>query len=742
MNLGMILIWLAFFATLFSGGKYWLESRKYKPVNKERKLQPDFSLARYGFYIMSALVAIATFYLGYLFLTHQFQYEYVYRYSSRQLPLGLLISALWAGQEGSFLLWALFIAVLGMAYQKTSREHESYGMVFVNLVQAFFLAILLKASPFAAHNHMPPDGSGLNPLLQNFWMIIHPPILFLGYAAATFPMALAVSALVQKKYSSWNRLGLPWTLLTSVTLGAGIIIGAFWAYEVLGWGGYWGWDPVENSSLIPWITSIILLHGLLVERKKGQLLRTNYFFAIITFVLVVYATFLTRSGILADFSVHSFQDLGINLYLLLFLFSSLGIGLILFLRHWKEIPQNPVSFARPTRENALLLSLYVLLGLGLITWIGTSLPIISGFFGKASQVDASFYNRVNLPLGIGIGLLLGITPFLKWNQNLSTVWNKVAISLGLAILSAIPAAIAGLQNPLMLLFCISGSFAILSNLFVFFQQFKAGWAHIGAPLAHMGIGIMLVSIVISGQLSRKEIVVLSGAQSEQALERELTYKGAKAQANGKDIVQIEVQKEQDRYLAEPRLYYSKYNRGYMHEPDVKRGILQDIYIAPLERRFSSQENSGHNHTVQLRKGETQDLDGYQVHFADFKMMNHSGEGGGFKVGAELHVLHKNNSYAITPSIIYQQGQQTPEPAVLPAANQGQQVTFSLAGIDADQKIINLQISHAGDQPEAAQQSIERLAVELSLKPFMNILWFGSVLVILGSIIALRLRTAA
>jgi cytochrome c-type biogenesis protein CcmF len=245
---------------------YWLAAKNGNAIQNKKNNSNIVEYKIYGrfaFYLSLAMITFASAYLYYLIFNHQFQVKYIYQYSSRDLPFGFLLSSFWAGQEGSFLLWTLFLSWLGVVFIKTSNQFENYGMFFMNLVQAFFLLVLIKASPFETHagGAIPPDGAGLNPLLQNFWMVIHPPILFIGYAAATFPFAIALAALVRNNFTKWVSQALPWVLSVSITLGAGIIIGAFWSYETLGWGGYWGWDPVENSSLIPWLTSLALFHG-------------------------------------------------------------------------------------------------------------------------------------------------------------------------------------------------------------------------------------------------------------------------------------------------------------------------------------------------------------------------------------------------------------------------------------------------------------------------------------------------
>jgi len=232
-------------------------------------------LARAGFHTAVTAVFLASAALLILILKHQFQFEYVWAYSSRDLPFGLLASTFYAGQEGSFLLWTLMIAVIGIVLlsytQKRDNEREVMGAYAA--IMAFLLLLILVKTPFALHEGggTPADGRGLNPLLQNFWMQIHPPILFLGFAGMAPPFALALAALIRRRYQEWVTAALPWLVGGSLLLGLGIALGGFWAYETLGWGGWWGWDPVENSSLIPWLVSVAAIHTMLPQkRSRGQ----------------------------------------------------------------------------------------------------------------------------------------------------------------------------------------------------------------------------------------------------------------------------------------------------------------------------------------------------------------------------------------------------------------------------------------------------------------------------------------
>ncbi len=732
----------ALIATFISILFYYLQSRRENATRKGKIESANRQFARVAYYIQVLFVGLAAAYLFYLFVTHQFQVRYVYQYSSSDLPPGLLVSSLWAGQQGSFLLWAFFNALLGVFLIRNAGKFENIAMIFMNVVQLFFLIILIKASPFELMSPTPAEGAGLNPLLQNFWMIIHPPILFVGYAAIAFPLVLGLASLIQKDYQTWVDKALPWTILSSVTLGAGIIIGAFWAYETLGWGGYWGWDPVENSSLIPWLTILALLHGFVIQKRNGTLVKSNYLLAIISYILVLYATFLTRSGVLADFSVHSFQDLGINALLILFLAVFLGFSLILYFIRYRDLPYKAIDFSKPTRENALTISILVLLAAAFLVFIGTSSPIITGLLGEASQVDISFYNKVNLPIGVLMAFLLGVTPFLLWTEDdFKSVPKRMIFSASLAVITTVLILVAGLIDPLNILFFLMSAFAMWSNLIVLIRNLKVSWLNTGAPLAHFGVAIMLIGIIGSGYFSVSQRLVLVQGQPAAVLGHNLTYKGIKLSPDGKNVAEIEVTGETGDYLAVPRLYETRYNEGVMREPDIKPGFFTDFYISPLESR------SGHSHDggerLILRKGESKTFSGYQLTFRTFEMANH-GEGSGahMQVAAVLDVTFSDRQYELKPALVFSSQGRQMQAAALPHEQNPDLPSFkptvALAALNADDKTVEL-LFNGFREDQSVQKS--ELIVEVSKKPFMSILWLGTVIMIAGTLVAFRKRTA-
>ena len=468
--LGSIVLSLALASSLFAMAMYFLSFKGYKNT---------INYGRIAYHSMAMLVIAASAILLYSILTHDYSNKYIYSYSSNELPKGILAATFWAGQEGSFMLWVLLTAIVGIVLQNYSSKRgdlEARVMSVFTLSTSFLLIMVspLFKNPFAyiwsepvfinlkdinsaflnqpwiqnflfsdnstnqnfvkmdsalyaalssagiAVKDFVIDGKGLNPQLLNFWMQIHPPILFIGFSMATVPFAFAVAAMMKNEYTQWVKQALPWVLAGAGILGLGIMLGGYWAYEMLGWGGYWAWDPVENSSLIPWLVGVASIHTLLVQRKSqakggiGKYAKTNLILSIMTYVLVLYSTFLTRSGVLGDASVHSFVDPGMLVYLFLVIFIGtfivLGFGMLLY--RWKYLSEKvETDEALLSRDLSLFTAAIVLCASALIVLVGTSAPL----FG--SSVDTFFYDEMHVPIGIIIGLLNGLSLLLKWKQS-------------------------------------------------------------------------------------------------------------------------------------------------------------------------------------------------------------------------------------------------------------------------------------------------------------------------------------
>ena len=370
------------------------------------------------------LLTIAMVALWQALLTHDFQVEYVAENSNRAMPLFYLVTALWGGQNGSLLFWgwilSLYAAAVVALYRQRYRELMPYVTATLAFTSFFFCIVhLYAADPFQRLPFTPPDGRGLNPILQHPVMAIHPPLLYLGMVGMVVPFAFAIAALSSGKLdTTWLRASRRWMLIPWTFLGFGLLLGGKWAYVELGWGGYWAWDPVENASLMPWLVGTAFLHSIMIQERKGMLKVWNLVLAILTYGLCIFGTFMTRSGIIS--SVHAFAQSNIGPFFATFLVLTLifAFGLL-----WLRLPllraENRLeSFA--SRETAFLLNNWILLGMLFAVFWGTVFPLVSeAFTGEQITVGAPFFNQVNIPIGLALLLLTGAGPLFAWRRTSS-----------------------------------------------------------------------------------------------------------------------------------------------------------------------------------------------------------------------------------------------------------------------------------------------------------------------------------
>ncbi len=373
-------------------------------------------------YAASALVMVAAIILWYGLLTDQFQLVYVWNHSERALPFFYKFASLWGGQAGSLLFWTLILAVYSVIVAVGNREHHQRLMPYVNAVLhgtlCFFLVLLVfAANPFEQVGFLPEDGRGLNPLLQNYWMVIHPVMLYLGYVGMAVPFAFAVAALLSKKLDNeWVRSVRRWTLIPWMFLGVGIIMGSQWAYMELGWGGYWAWDPVENASFLPWLTGTAFLHSVIIQEQRGILKVWNMILIWLTYFLVILGTFTTRSGIIE--SVHSFARSDVGPFFLTFLVIILfGFLWLLFLACLCSRMNRPLILM-PAAKLHLWRTTGSSPRIAFATLWGTFFPMFSEIFtGDRISVAAPFFNKVNGPLFLILFVLMGAGPLLGWRHT-------------------------------------------------------------------------------------------------------------------------------------------------------------------------------------------------------------------------------------------------------------------------------------------------------------------------------------
>jgi len=773
---GQLVIWLALAMSALSGGAFYMVARGRESLR---------SLAVRAYYAFAVLAVLAVADLYYLFFSHNYAFKYIFEYSERSQPFFYVLSGFWGGQEGTYLLWTLFSAGCGWLILRRGGVYRDYGMFFFSLVNLFFLALLVKVSPFALLDTPALDGLGLNPLLRDPWMVIHPPVIFVGYALTAVPFALALAALARNDYSDWVRRAFPWVVGSAFFLGAGNILGGYWAYKTLGWGGYWAWDPVENSSMVPWMLSMAFIHGLIIERRSGALRKSNLLLAALLFMSVVYGTFLTRSGVLADFSVHSFTDLGVNVSLIAFMafFAVLSLGMFLF--RARRIESAPLNYNYFGKEFSLVASVAVLFVFALIVLFWSSLPIISGWFSSEPRAaEIATYNSFAIPLATIMAFLLSIAPLTTYNgyrvsgglfRTLLVMAASLGVGLGLFyfvldaslvfavmfglvvggtviylfnagfrkpllpalvlfVVTIIVALVAGVTDYLILLFYATAAMAAVSNLIYLAGFVPSRLTFVGGPLTHFGFGVMLIGVMASSAFDSSERIMVERGETalSSAYDVAVGYNGMANQIDHpKNELLLSLDEGAGPREIRPQLYYSRRMDGIMRKPFISRSLAYDLYLAPLQV-----EEGEHSPGLTLHKGETRQQDDYSFTFREFEIGGHGEMGaGGMSVGARIDITHADTTWTIVPKVVQSSDQSggvesRPEEIALG----GQTYQASILQIMADQGAVVLDIPGLFSDTKP-----DKLILDISKKPLIVLVWIGTTLVLLGSLIAVYRR---
>lgn len=528
-KIGNIFVILSFVFALLSSISYFFAAR----INEDTASWKRIARISFRIHGVSVIGIVGTLFV--MLYSHYFEYEYVWHHSSKAMPMRYILSCFWEGQEGSFLLWTFWHVFIGLILQRSAKTFEAPVMSIVALVQAFLGSMLLGifvfehrigSNPFTvllrnhpdfaniplfqnAHYLDKLDGRGLNPLLQNYWMTIHPPTLFLGFALTVVPFAYAIAGLWQKRYSEWIKPALPWAFFGVAVLGIGILMGGAWAYEALSFGGFWAWDPVENASLVPWLTLLGTAHLLLINKTNAQSLLAAFFLAILTFVLILYSTFLTRSGILGDSSVHAFTDLGMSGQLLIYLFFFLALGIVLLIINWKHFPKHAEEESIWSREFWMFVGAIVLLVSSFQIMFYTSMPVWNKLFDlhKAPAKDViTFYNNWQLPFAFITTLLIAVGQYFKYkNTELKWFLKKIAVPFIISLVISIALMFAlNFDQAYFSILLFSSVFAAIANANYFVMVIKGKIRKAGASIAHIGFALVMLGVLIS--TSKKEII--------------------------------------------------------------------------------------------------------------------------------------------------------------------------------------------------------------------------------------------
>src|SRR5881275_308352 len=416
--------------------------------------RPDLAhSARRAVFAMCGALLVAVFALEWALFQHDFNVEYVASYTSRNLPIFYTWSALYAGQKGSLLFWASVLSLFGsLAMVLTGRRHRAllpYVAGVVCTVATFFISVMLfgQANPFHRLAYTPLDGNGLNPQLQNPGMVFHPPMLYLGYISITIPFAFAMAALLSKRLDvDWLVAIRKWTLLSWLFLSIGICLGMWWAYVELGWGGYWAWDPVENASLLPWLTMTAFLHSVMIQEKRGMLKKWNLALIIGSWLLSIFGTFITRSGVIS--SVHSFTQSNVGYFFLFFLIAAATASFTVYARRLPLLTAETQLESMVSREASFLFNNLLFIGIAFSVLWGTLFPILSELVqGSKVTVGPPFFNQVNIPLGLALLALTGIGPLIAWRRaSIPNLQRQFAVPATAGLFTALILLVAGMRD--------------------------------------------------------------------------------------------------------------------------------------------------------------------------------------------------------------------------------------------------------------------------------------------------------
>jgi cytochrome c-type biogenesis protein CcmF len=731
---GVIALWGALFAGLASAVTY---------VRVERGRRDLLAFARTTYAAFATAIVASAAILMTLLLQHRFDVAYVNSYSSVDLPLHFLISTFWAGQEGSFLLWCFWGSLIGLFVWRSAKEQEAPVMVVYLSTFLGIVAILCKQSPFKL---LPPpspaDGVGLNPLLQDPWMVIHPPVMFLGFASLSVPFSFAIAALWKKRWDGWITRALPWALLTFLTLGTAILMGGYWAYKTLGWGGYWGWDPVENTSLVPWLFTAALVHGMFLQRARKKHRRINLILASTAYAAILYGTFLTRSGVLADFSVHSFVDLGITGWLVGILATFIGLAAVLLIYRWRSIPTSADEDSPVLSRSVLfILGIAVFCALGCVILLGTSAPLLTRLSGNPSQVQTSFYAKTTTPAGFLLVLLAGFVPFVSWKgETLSEFGKSARRSLLVAAVLTFLSFVLGAKRADTLILLFTAFFAADMNLRAVLRKAKnSKFAGAGGYLAHVGVGLMLAGIVVSGAYARSERLTLPVNAPRKTGDTTLTFlRVIPGTADRKQAMEVKVDTAAGKsFYAYPKMYTNSRTGQLMANPAIKSSALMDLYVAPQEYDPGQPETIGRD--VRLVKGTTVNIDGTGFTFRDFNA-DRSAMMRGEKtilVLTDLTITPPDgSSHDLTVRYVFHMDgrEAEAEQPDIPGVPGGKVRVMAVSPNDG---AVVLRLTGVSKNPadEFHAATVESLSVDVTRKPLIALVWAGFYVMMAGGLLA-------
>ncbi len=799
-KLGHLFVISAFVSALFSMFSYW---RAVKTETTDTNNSHSWHLlGRNGFVLHAASIVGIFIALYYIIANHLFEYHYAWQHSSLALRSKYLLSCFWEGSEGSFMLWTLWNSVLGLIVMSTAKKLETRTMVIISFVQACLATMLLgfyfgpdikvgstpfmllrnqmQGAPiFSTPNYLSfvKDGNGLNPLLQNYWMVIHPPVLFLGFATTLIPFAYTIAALWKGDYELFIKPTIRWSLFSGAVLGTGIMMGGAWAYESLNFGGYWAWDPVENASLVPWLTLVAGLHTLLVYKSTKRSLIITFILFMLTYLLVWYSTFLTRTGVLGKTSVHAFTGEGSALYwhLVVVLGLLLVMSIAFLAARWKQLPRIKTEEETSSREFWMFIGSIVLLLSAIQISISTSIPVWSPLAkwitGKdvAPPVDPmSHYNNIQVWVAIIVALLSATILYLKFKHSdtkkaLKRMGLTAGIAAVLALFIGITQKITAWQYATLL---FSTSYAIVANIYYAIAVQKGKLRQLGPSVAHLGFGMLLLGILLSSY--NKEIISVNTmgvvipfgkSDAENAKESRdnvvmfhdakvvlgdyiATYKGDSTSASDPrtffrvDYEKIDsaTKKVEEQFTLYPDAFVNpKGQEGLISSPASKHYWDKDIFTYVTSYYMPKDKGTFKEHTV--HQGDTIFLGGGYLIFKGFNR----------NVNDPRYVPQEGD-IAVTADLDYYD-MKGPKGELRPIYyihdKYDNQVTDTLKseGIMARLEKILPEQQAAVIQVKQENPKDDYIVLKALLFPYINLVWLGVIVMVIGFLISLRNRLA-
>ncbi len=702
--------------------------------------------------IFTAFASLASLFIG-----NRFEYTYVYGHADSHNAILYRLAGIWSGQEGSFLLWAVASAVFGILMAPRARAYRPWFTIIYSVFLASLCGILAFESPFNLHVEagqvfVPPDGVGLAPSLQNYWVIIHPPTIFLGFGSLTALFALASAALITRDYNDWVPIVRPWAIAAMAVLGVGLCMGGFWAYETLGWGGFWMWDPVENVSFVPWCFTIALVHGLMIQSAKQGYRFGNLLLAALPFLSFCYGTFLTRSGFLSEASVHSFAEMdrsALRLLVGIVLLTTVGFFGMWSFRALRESrqeakPETATWGRRGLYTNAIILVTI----LALAVTFGMSVPFVMSLRHEPTKVvEEGLYHQVVSWFFIPIMLLMAIAPFASWRgrdpkEFGQKIYSILCITIGLTGVVLLLMVLTPYKNivdlsPTVTLlgkFKVKGLawltflvgvclFVIVGNVWRVVELGRRSKLGLSPFFAHVGFALLMAGLIISRGFERHGRTAVMDGITGRTLAYEISYKGMTRTTSDRDNqVEFEIRdphKDKLLFVAKPGLYDVQMGgeTNVMVWPHIERGLLYDTYVSLGQPQHNATEE------VSLKPGQSTR---YGQLTLTNEGMTREGEFGmeGTKFGAKIRVRGPDTSRTIEPKMEIGRGDVKPIPVKL-----DDRTNLLMTGMNAGDKSVMLQL----------QLNTPIYPIDVYHKPMTSLVWFGTGLLTLAGLLAAYYR---